>query len=72
MKTPSLRRLLVGAVVLAVVGFAIAAILGNHHHGLRQAVADIAWTCFLVGLLATIVFGIATAVASVRGRRGAY
>ena len=51
---------------VTLVCFALAGILGNHHHGLRQAVADIAWTGFLLGLLLTLV---ASALVLVRSRR---
>jgi choline-glycine betaine transporter len=59
-----------GLAVLAVVTlvlFGLAALLGNHNHGLRQAAADVSWTGFLVCLLFLIV-GSAVVLVRSRGR----
>jgi hypothetical protein len=62
------RKTLVTLAIVTLVLFAIAAVVGNHHHGLRQAVADISWNGFLLGLLLTIVASGVVLVRSARSR----
>ena len=45
--------------VFTAICFLIAGILGNHSHGARQAIADISWFGFLLGLLLLVVVGVA-------------
>ena len=52
------RNTLILAAV-TVLCFGVAGILGNNHHGLRQAIADVAWFAFLLGLLLLVVVGVA-------------
>jgi hypothetical protein len=49
------RRSLGALAVLTLVLFAISAVVGNHHHGVRQVVADISWNGFLLCLLFLLV-----------------
>jgi hypothetical protein len=60
----TLTALAIGTLVL----FGIAAAVGNHHHGLRQVVADISWNGFLLGLLLTIVASVVVIVRSSRAK----
>ncbi len=53
------RRNTLILLAVTVVCFAVAGILGNHHDGVRQAVADVAWFGFLIGALLLIVVGVA-------------
>jgi hypothetical protein len=53
------RRNTLILLAVTVVCFAAAGILGNHHEGFRQAVADVAWFGFLIGALLLIVVGVA-------------
>ncbi len=53
------RRNTLFLVAVTVVCFATAGVLGNHNHGIRQAIADVAWFGFLLGLLLLVVVGIA-------------
>jgi hypothetical protein len=62
------RKALTGLAIFTLVCFAIAGIVGNHHHGLRQVVADISWNGFLLGLLLTIVASVVVIVRSTRAR----
>ncbi len=56
MRLPILtRRTLIGLAIWTLFWFALSGILGNHHPGLRGTVADISWTCFLIGLLLLLV-----------------
>jgi hypothetical protein len=48
-------RSLIALAVFTLACFAISGAVGNHHHGLRQVVADISWFGFLFGLLFLIV-----------------
>jgi hypothetical protein len=61
------RKSLTALAVLTLVLFAIAAVVGNHHHGLRQVVADVSWNGFLLCLLFLIVGSVLVLVRS-RGR----
>ncbi|MEA2291203.1 MAG: hypothetical protein QOF17_223 [Solirubrobacteraceae bacterium] len=61
------RRSLGALAVLTLVLFAISAAVGNHHHGLRQVVADIAWNGFLLCLLFLLVGSVFVLVRT-RGR----
>ena len=49
------RRTLIALAVFTLVCFAISGAVGNHHHGLRQAVGDVTWFGFLFGLRFLIV-----------------
>jgi hypothetical protein len=62
------RKTLATLAVVTLVLFGIAAAVGNHHHGLRQAVADISWNGFLLGLLLLIVGSVVVIFRSSRGR----
>jgi branched-subunit amino acid permease len=62
------RKALVGLATFTLVCFGIAAAVGNNHHGLRQAVGDIAWNGMLIGILLTIVLSVVVIVRSTRGR----
>jgi branched-subunit amino acid permease len=62
------RKAIVGLAIFTVVCFALAGAMGNHHHGLRQAIGDISWTGMLIGLLLLIV---ACVVVIARGSRAA-
>lgn len=64
------RRNTIALAVITAVCFATAGVLGNHHEGLRQAVADVAWFGFLLGMLLLIVVGVAR-LARWFGARGA-
>ena len=48
------RRNTIALAVITAVCFVTAGVLGNHHEGLRQAVADVAWFGFLLGMLLLI------------------
>jgi hypothetical protein len=61
------RRSLGGLAVLTLVLFAIAGVVGNGHHGLVQAIGDVAWNGFLVCLLFLVV-GSAVVIVRSRGR----
>ena len=62
------RKTLATLAIVTLVLFGIAAAVGNHHHGLRQVVADISWNGFLLGLLLLIVGSVVVLVRSARGR----
>lgn len=64
------RRNTIALAVITAVCFVTAGVLGNHHEGLRQAVADVAWFGFLLGMLLLIVVGVAR-LARWFGARGA-
>lgn len=64
------RRNTITLAVITAVCFVTAGVLGNHHEGLRQAVADVAWFGFLLGMLLLIVVGVAR-LARWFGARGA-
>lgn len=53
------KRNVIVLAVLTAVCLLTAGILGNHGHGARQAVADVAWFGFLLGLLLLVVVGVA-------------
>jgi hypothetical protein len=61
------RRSLGALAALTLVFFAVAAAVGNHHHGLRQVVADVSWNGFLLCLLFLIVASVFVLVRA-RGR----
>jgi hypothetical protein len=62
------RKTLAALGIFTLVMFGIAAAVGNHHHGLRQVVADISWNGFLLGLLLTIIASVVVIVRASRGR----
>ena len=62
------RRALIGLAIFTLACFTVAGIVGNHHHGLRQAVGDVAWNGFLLGLLLTLVASVVVIVRSTRAR----
>jgi hypothetical protein len=61
------RKSLGALAVVTLLLFASAAALGNHHHGVRQAAADVAWNGFLLGLL-LLVIGSVLVLVRTRGR----
>ncbi len=63
------RNTIVLAIVTAVC-FVTAGLLGNDHTGFVQAVADVAWFGFLLGVLLLVVVGVAR-LARWAGARGA-
>ncbi|HVW17233.1 MAG TPA: hypothetical protein VHB30_03190 [Solirubrobacteraceae bacterium] len=63
------RRVLIGLAAWTLACFALSGILGNHHHGLRQTVADISWTGLWIGALLLIV-SVAFVLIRSRARRG--
>ena len=67
--TPSLKRLLVAVLAFDVVAFAVAGLMGNRHHGVRQVIGDIAWYCLLVGVIVLVGLAVAVLVVGARGRR---
>jgi hypothetical protein len=64
------RRALVILAVVTLVLFGISAAVGNHHHGLRQAVGDVSWNGFLLGLVLVVVGSVAVLVRSRARVRG--
>lgn len=57
-----------GALAIATVAlFAIAGIVGQHRHGIVQAIGDVAWNGFLLCLLLLVVGSVVVLVRS-RGR----
>ena len=62
------RKAILGLTIFTVVCFAIAGAAGNHHHGLRQAIGDIAWTGMLIGVLLLVVSCVVVIVRSSRAR----
>jgi MFS superfamily sulfate permease-like transporter len=52
------RNTLVLAAVTAFC-FLVAAVIGNHSHGVPQAIANVAWFGFLLGALLLVVVGVA-------------
>ncbi len=63
------RRSLISLAVFTLVCFAVCGALGNHHHGVRQAVADVSWFGFLIGMLFLIVASVFVLVRSGARRR---
>jgi hypothetical protein len=63
------RKALIALAIFTLVCFAVAGIIGNHRHGFVMAIADVAWTGMLLGLLFLIV-GSATAIVRSRRRLG--
>jgi len=53
------RRNTLILLAVTVICFGVAGVLGNHHHGVRQAIADVAWFSFLIGALLLVVVGVA-------------
>lgn len=51
------RRGLIAIAAVAVLCLALSGALGNDHHGLRQAVADIAWYGMYLSVLTLIAAG---------------
>jgi uncharacterized membrane protein YdjX (TVP38/TMEM64 family) len=68
MRPRPLLRLMGFVLVATVVLFLIAAIAGNHHHGVRGFLGDVGWWGFLLGVLALIVLAILFLVARLRER----
>ncbi|HEY7077332.1 MAG TPA: hypothetical protein VH418_18275 [Solirubrobacteraceae bacterium] len=65
------RRSLIALAIFTLVCFALAGALGNHHHGLRQVVADVSWIGFLLGLVLLVVASVFVLVRSGARRRAA-
>jgi branched-subunit amino acid permease len=63
------RKALVSLAIFTLVCFAVAGIVGQHHHGLVMAIGDVAWFGMLLGLLFLLV-GSATAIVRSRRRLG--
>jgi hypothetical protein len=61
------RRSLGALAVLTLACFAVAGVVGNGHHGVVQAIGDVAWNAFLLGLLFLVVGCVVVLVRS-RGR----
>lgn len=65
------RKSLIALAVFTLACFAISGAVGNHHHGLRQAVGDVTWIGFLLGLLLLVVGCVFVLVRSSGRRRTA-
>jgi hypothetical protein len=63
------RRSLIALAVFTLVCFAVSGAVGNHHHGLRQAVADVSWMGFLLGLVLLVAASLFVLVRSSARRR---
>jgi hypothetical protein len=63
------RKSLAALAVITLVLFGIAGVVAQHkHHGVVQAIGDIAWNGFLLGLLLLIVGSVLVIARSSRGR----
>ncbi len=63
------RKSLAALAVLTLVLFAIAGVVGQDRHGVVQAIGDVAWLGFLLGLLFLLVGSVVVIVRG-RGRLG--
>ena len=54
---------------ITLVCFVVAGIVGQHHHGVVQAIGDIAWTGLLIGIFLLIVGSVVVLVRSRRPQR---
>ena len=62
------RKALVALAIFTLVCFAVAGLMGQHHHGVREVTGDIAWNGFLLGLLLLVVASGVVLVRSARSR----
>jgi len=67
--TATPTRLLRLTAIITVVTFLLSGALRNARHGAALIAGDVVWYTFLLGLLSTLVLGLAVTVGALRRRR---